>query len=212
MKNICFARVLKTVLRCRWCNRIQSLWLSIRWGGCILVAPKTQCRIAKTAKVSIRGVLEINRPWDGRQVFPASFVINDSAELNVEGSFSFYSGCDVSVNEGAVLCLHSGFMNSNAQVAVFSCVSIGDGVVISNDVIIRDSDNHSIIRENYSKTEPVIIEDHVWIGLRSVVLKGSMIRTGAVVGAGSIVRGLIPAKTMAAGVPCKVIREVEWER
>ena len=205
-------KTVKTILRCRWCNKARSLYFSSKWGGCILVAPKTQCRISKSANVKIDGILEINKPWDGRQVFPASFVINDKAELTVVGRFSFYSGCDISVNEDAALILHNGFMNSNGQIAVFARVSIGDNTVISNDVILRDSDNHQILRDDYRKTEPVTIEDHVWIGMRSVVLKGSVIRSGAVIGAGSVVRGEIPPKTMAAGVPCKAIKEVEWER
>lgn len=56
---------------------------------------------------------------------------------------------------------------------------------------------------------PVVIEDDVWIGCNVSVLPGVTIGEGAVIAAGSVVTKDIPAFTVAAGVPAKVIKERE---
>jgi acetyltransferase-like isoleucine patch superfamily enzyme len=53
---------------------------------------------------------------------------------------------------------------------------------------------------------PIIIEDEVWIGARSVVLSGVCIGKGAVIAAGSVVTKDIPAEAIAAGSPARVLR------
>ena len=182
-------------------------------GGVILVAPKTQINISPKAHVLIDGILEINKPWGKRQVLSAYFDVDEEAELCVKGKFSFFSGCRISVNKKAYLLLNNGFMNENGSIACFERIEIGDQVIISDDVIIRDSDNHSIVREDYSKTRPIQIGNHVWIGLRSTILKGVHIEDGSVIAAGALVNKNVRSNVIVAGVPCKVIREeMKWER
>jgi galactoside O-acetyltransferase len=53
-----------------------------------------------------------------------------------------------------------------------------------------------------------VIEDKVWIGSNAVVLPGVRIGYGAVIGAGSVVTHDIPARTVAVGTPCRVLRHV----
>ncbi|MEM5776015.1 MAG: DapH/DapD/GlmU-related protein, partial [Anaerolineaceae bacterium] len=59
---------------------------------------------------------------------------------------------------------------------------------------------------NDGRTAPVVIEDMVFIGTNSLVLKGAHIGRGSVIGAGSVVTGEIPAGVIAAGNPARVIR------
>jgi acetyltransferase-like isoleucine patch superfamily enzyme len=54
--------------------------------------------------------------------------------------------------------------------------------------------------------EPIILEDRVWLGNRSIVLKGVTLGHDAVVAAGSVVTKDVPPRTVVAGVPAKVIR------
>ena len=55
---------------------------------------------------------------------------------------------------------------------------------------------------------PVVIEDDVWIGANSTILKGVTIGEGAVIGSGSLVTKDIPAWTIAIGHPAKVMKEL----
>jgi maltose O-acetyltransferase len=56
---------------------------------------------------------------------------------------------------------------------------------------------------------PVTIGDGVWVGGGSIILPGVTIGEGSSIGAGSVVSRSIPARVVAAGVPCRAIREVD---
>jgi acetyltransferase-like isoleucine patch superfamily enzyme len=104
-------------------------------------------------------------------------------------------------------------------------IAIEDDVLISYDCLIADSDNHSLrsgIRKHdladwrkggshdwsTTKTKPVRLKKGAWIGARAIILKGVTIGEGAIVGAGAVVTHDIPAYTIAAGNPARVIREL----
>lgn len=82
---------------------------------------------------------------------------------------------------------------------------IGDNVSISPEVAILTA-QHRLDAPGFPvETRPVVIEDHVWIGFRATVLPGSTIGRGAVVAAGAVVTGDVPAMTVVAGVPARPV-------
>ena len=56
--------------------------------------------------------------------------------------------------------------------------------------------------------KPITIGNNVWIGAGAIILAGTTIGDNTVIGAGSVVKGDIPSGVVAAGVPCRVIREI----
>jgi acetyltransferase-like isoleucine patch superfamily enzyme len=54
--------------------------------------------------------------------------------------------------------------------------------------------------------EDIIIEDDVWIGANTIVLKGVNIGRGAIIGAGAVVTKSIPSMAIAVGIPAKPLR------
>lgn len=62
-----------------------------------------------------------------------------------------------------------------------------------------------------TSASPVVIGDRVWIGASVTILGGVSIGDDAVIGAGSVVTGDIPASCVAYGVPCKVVRAIDDE-
>lgn len=55
------------------------------------------------------------------------------------------------------------------------------------------------------------MHDHVWIGLNVVLLKGAVVGTDSVIGVNSVVTQEIPARSLAAGAPARVIRQgITW--
>lgn len=60
--------------------------------------------------------------------------------------------------------------------------------------------------ENNLTKEPVVIENDVWIGAHSIILRGVTIGTGAVIAAGAVVTKDVPAYAIVAGVPARVVK------
>ena len=63
--------------------------------------------------------------------------------------------------------------------------------------------------EGWEVAKPVVIEENVWIGGGAILLPGVTIGRNAVVGAGAVVSRSVPANTLVAGNPARVIREIE---
>lgn len=106
---------------------------------------------------------------------------------------------------------------SGATISSNSTITIGNNVLIGSGVLITDSDAHSInpkFRNDKSKimSLPIVIEDDVFIGARSIILKGVTIGRGALIGAGSVVSKDIEAFAIVAGNPAKKIGDVRDEK
>ena len=182
----------------------------------------SMCYVHPEAHVRIEKYLNFNRQWDGQRMLRnkmvGSLYLAKGATLEVE-AFDVYAGGRINVNAGAKLSLGSGYMNHDCVIDCFSFITIGHGVVISERVVIRDSDNHAIISTENGELKsdekpaaaPIVIQDHVWLGMNVIVLKGVTIGEGAIVAAGSVVTKDVPPHCLVAGVPAKVVKtEVTW--
>jgi len=116
------------------------------------------------------------------------------------------------------------FIGKGTRIWVRNNVSIGSYVLISHLVDIHDSNSHSLDWKNRRleavaslekncpieledvKNAPVVIEDDVWIGFKSSILRGVHIGKGAIIAAGSVVTKDVPAYTMVAGNPASVVK------
>ena len=138
-------------------------------------------------------------------------LLEEGAKLTINGSFSVYSSSYIRVIKGGHLILDGGFINENVQITCGDTIEIGKGATIGRDVVIRSYDGHTIESENYRISEPIKIGKHVWIGQGATILKGVTIGDGAIIAAGALVTKDIPAYSIAAGIPAKVIKgNVKW--
>lgn len=90
-------------------------------------------------------------------------------------------------------------------------IRIGDGVMIAPSVTLTTTGHpvHPRRRVDFARfSEPILIEDKVWIGSHVVVLPGVRIGYGSVIGAGSVVSRDIPPMVVAVGAPCRVLRPI----
>ncbi|MFU0931248.1 galactoside O-acetyltransferase [Kluyvera cryocrescens] len=103
------------------------------------------------------------------------------------------------------------YANFNFTIVDDHTVTIGDNVLIAPNVTISVTGHpvHHELREHGEMFSfPVTIENNVWIGSHVVINPGVTIGENTVIGAGSVVTKDIPANVVAAGAPCKVIREI----
>jgi acetyltransferase-like isoleucine patch superfamily enzyme len=96
-----------------------------------------------------------------------------------------------------------------AAIAAFERVEIGDGARLGPLVLIMDTDFHVAAgdRAERHETSPITIGARTRIGSRVTILRGARIGDGAVVEAGSVVSGDVPAGARVAGVPARVREE-----
>jgi acetyltransferase-like isoleucine patch superfamily enzyme len=102
-------------------------------------------------------------------------------------------------------------LNYGGSIAAHERITIGERCLIGTHSIIIDNDFHRIEPERRlepPESRPITLEDNVWLGARVIVLGGVTIGAGSCIGAGSVVNADIPPRSLAVGVPARVIREL----
>lgn len=116
----------------------------------------------------------------------------------------FYTDCGKNLTIGKNV-----FINSGCHFQDQGGITIGDGSQIGHKVTLATL-NHGIAAEDRRTLypAPIVTGKNVWIGASTTVVPGITIGDNAVVGAGSVVTKDVPANTIVAGVPAKVIRSL----
>lgn len=152
-----------------------------------------------------------------------SWVIR-GGKISIGDNFYFSSGDGVNpiasnlqgavyMENGASLNIGNNVGMSSTRMWIHDSVTIGDNVKIGACVLIMDTDAHPIdyLKRRSSsfgtKSAPIVIEDDVWIGAHSIILKGVRIGARSVIGAGSVVTKSIPQDCVAVGNPCRIIKK-----
>ena len=138
-----------------------------------------------------------------------------------------YIGDDCVVNNTSIILdnegseIRIGNKTSIAKVQIVSLepykIEIGEDCMFSYDVEIRNTDSHKIYDKNTNERinegSSINIGNHVWLGMRAIILKGVTIGDNSIVAAGSIVTKDVKANTIVSGNPAKQIKEnVYWTR
>lgn len=136
--------------------------------------------------------------------------------FSTDGSKTLFFGNNVQIND---------YVHINA----LKNVKIKDNVLIASKVFItdlahgsyngdeNDSLPYTIVKDRPLSSKPVLIEENVWIGEFCAILPGVTIGKNSIIGSNSVVTKSIPANSIAAGNPAKVIKQfnfntMHWER
>lgn len=115
----------------------------------------------------------------------------------------------------ALLQIGDNFAMTGGSIVAAQKIVIGNNVNLGANTVIMDTDFHPLhpqarrFDSDMPKAEPVTIEDDVFIGMNSIILKGVTLGRGSVIGAGSVVTRDVPPHTVAAGNPLRFIGPVE---
>ena len=102
-------------------------------------------------------------------------------------------------------------LNRRVEIMARERITIGDDCAIGWDVQIVDNDGHEF--DGVQSNAPVTIGDGVWIGARSLIMKGVTIGDKAVIAAGSVVTRDVAAGALVGGAPARELRdEVSWAK
>jgi acetyltransferase-like isoleucine patch superfamily enzyme len=188
-------------------NRIRLRFQNIKTAGCVVFKKHS------SADLSIKGYFVIGARILG-EASPASLesrvVLDKYARMEVE-NVTLGRGTRVKVQAGGRLKIgHNTYLSDNCFISSSTAITIGRDCEISWEVQFLDDDGHKINNQEVKK--PIIVGDHVWIGSRATILKGSDIGMGCVVAAGAVVSGKFPPNCLIGGVPARVIREnINWK-
>lgn len=115
----------------------------------------------------------------------------------------------------AKLVIGKNFGMTGGTICAAESVVIGDDVIIGGNCTITDTDFHPIGRaerkadSKAGRHRPVVIGNGVFVGMNCIILKGTVIEDGAVIGAGSVVSGRVTANSVWAGSPARLLKPLE---
>lgn len=117
---------------------------------------------------------------------------------------------------GAAILIGSDTGISGGAICAATRIEIGDECLLGANVTIVDTDFHALNpvgrRHNNNPLdiggEPIVIEDNVFVGMGSIILKGVRVGKNSVIGAGSVVTKNVPPDSIVAGNPAKILRSM----
>ena len=134
--------------------------------------------------------------------FCAHLILDDCGKwVNIDKGVTFAT--DIKLGEGSGI---------GAGCSIPTGVSIGDNVMMGIDILMFTNEHrHDDItvpmgRQGRTEVEPIVIGDDVWIGSRSLIMKGVTIGRGAIIAAGSVVTKDVPPYEIWGGNPARFLK------
>jgi len=178
----------------------RSFLLYRSWPLKLLISRHTKITRFRGSIININGRLFIDCKNGGQFFYHSSLVLMENSKLTISGNVNFFSGLNLKLFEKSNVVIGNGtYFSGPVTIHSKESIHIGKNCAISWNVSIIDSNFHKLPGEEAIKTKPIQIGDFVWIGCNSVILPGSVIEYGAVIPAGSTVRGLVKAQTIYKG-------------
>jgi acetyltransferase-like isoleucine patch superfamily enzyme len=177
----------------------------------------TSIHISSSAELILNGDLRFNARQGDSRFARSSLSLHENSKMIIGGFVILGHGSIIGVNPNAVLeFMGKATSNINLKIVTQQLIRIGHDTMLGSDVIIYDSDFHPTEYSNVefcTHTSPVCIGDHVWIGTRAMIMKGSSIGMGSIIGANAYITGNVPANTLVSCIPSRtVLKDVKWAR
>lgn len=139
--------------------------------------------------------------------------INSSFSSNMLG---LWQRTIIVARYGGKIEIGENFGISGSTIYSTASITIGKNATIGANSKIIDNDFHPLdpeqrrlnLNEEHTARKPIVIGDNCFIGMNSIILKGTTLGNNVVVGAGSVVHGTYPDNCIIAGNPAKVIRQI----
>jgi len=190
-------------------RRIPTLW------NCIVSGLKydSTWQVRGTVRIIKKGWLQrkLLKEPNGTLQIGSHFVCNNTIKSN---SIGLIQPCVFNISKpGSRLIIGNHVGISGSTIRSSLSVTIGDNVLIGSGCLITDTDAHPLDwrdrnegKNDAAPAAPILIGNNVFVGARSIILKGVTIGERSIIGAGSVVSKDVPADCIVAGNPAKVIK------
>lgn len=165
--------------------------------------------------VLARKIVGISRISLGRRVY-----VSENVRLVSERGGSIRIGNGSKIGTMSIIEDRGGRISigNNSAINSFSVLyghgglTIGDNVIAATHLIVVPSEHNfddpdTPIQAQGETKRGIVIEDNVWIGARVTILDGVTVGEGSVIGAGAVVTRSIPPRSVAVGIPARVVRQ-----
>jgi acetyltransferase-like isoleucine patch superfamily enzyme len=127
--------------------------------------------------------------------------------------------CGIKIGRDSSFAMHCFITGNNIEIGDNTVINrftyldgrvplkIGNNVNVSHYTLIQTLTHDPQNPDFVCLCKPVVVEDHVWIGARAIILPGVTLGEGCVIGAGAVVTKDVPPYTIAVGNPARVVRE-----
>ena len=157
---------------------------------------------------------------DNTRLVGCKFIFRGEGNKIVLGENSFFQGIEFYIEDNnneistGRHCLFCG--QAHLACCEGTSITFGNDVLMSSEIVFRTTDSHSIVdmsRNRINHAKSISVGNHVWIGNRAVVLKGSILHENTVVASAAVVAGKeYKSGTVIAGNPASVVKEdINWE-
>ncbi len=139
-----------------------------------------------------------------------------AGQVIFHGSADIGHGSKISVGSSGTLIIGDNFrISAETAIVAFTKIEFGQNCLLSWDTLIMDTDFHKIKNKEgdiINSPKPIIVGDHVWVGCRNLILKGSKIPNNSIIAANSILsKTLLKENCLYGGAPIKCLKEdVSW--
>lgn len=181
-----------------------------------------QCRVGGGFKLEAppkTGMIQIGRGTGGfcKKSYSTKLCIKGCVVF--KGSAIIFNGCHINVSQNGILTLGDKFeLGCLSNVFVSNSITFGDDCLLSWNIDILDSDMHGMYDLNSDNlrnpSKPIKIGEHVWVGCRTLILKGVVIPDNTIVAASSTLRGTtLQMENTIIGDDCKILKKnITWKR
>ena len=179
----------------------------------------------RTKFVSLRGKIILETPvrfgmlrfgFGGAATTKHMPCVIENNGIIIAGEKSYFGGgcqiCTISPKSVIKIGKECKFMGE-CHIVSAKEVIFGDKCMVSWNTQIMDTDMHSIkhLNEYCNPDSTIRIEDHVWICSRVAVMKGTTVKSGAILSCGSIIYGKCDSNAVYTGLPLRKLKDnVEW--
>ena len=138
-----------------------------------------------------------------------------SGAVTFGGKASIGHGSKISVRGN--LMLGDGFnMTAESTIVCAKEISFGNDCLVSWDILVMDTDEHPLYDKVGNRTnpdKPIVVGNHVWLGCKCVLLKGTLIPDNTVVAAGTLLKSAFTGENQVIGgtPPCILKSDIHWE-
>lgn len=210
VKRVCgwnLGTICKNIYYNLLCKAVKT---NITEGKFMLIHKHCTFDIARTATIELGGILDFGSKRIRGSVLESRLLVDPHGKLITKGGVSIGYGADIEVFRDANLTFGADFSsNINATIICGHDITFDEKVSLGRDVTVRDNNGeHFISRRAYKNVRPVFIGKHSWLCEGSVIMPGTKLGAGVIVGARSFVAGgKFKNFTMLSGAPAVVVDE-----